>query len=162
VIALQFASATSPAFVSGLDDFQREVLSKYYMNPDILFVYVFSSEAHPELLSHEERRQIDRDKEQHRLKAASRYYYTLKFKDHGKFHVTGMIPAAQNVVILVDAPDDTVGNTYGYGRGGVTNPAFLIDKQGRVVAKALRVSDFLSPSGFVAGNLPMLAQSELE
>ena len=162
VVVMQFASSTSPGFVQDLDDFQREVLTRYLLKPDVVFVYAFTTEAHPELLSHRERRQIDRDRRQHMLNAAGRYYYTLKFKDHGSFHVSGLIPAAENVVLLVDTVDGSVGATYGYGRGGVTNPAFVINKDGTLIAKALKTSDFLSPSSFLAGNLPLMIQAQLE
>ena len=156
VVVLQFASATSPAFVESLDGFQREVLAKHLANPDVIFVYVFSTEAHPELLTGAEREAAESNSYQHTLEAARRYYYTLKFSDRGNYAVDGLIPAATNVALLADTVDGAVGLTYGYGRGGTTNPAFLIDADGKLAAKALNVADFLSPTGFLAGNLPVM------
>jgi len=161
IVALQFASATSPAFVESLDDFQREVLAAYILHPDVLFVYVFGSEAHPELLSDEDRARLRKTPKEYRLAAASQYYYRLRFGNGVSHDLSGMIPAAENVVILVDDLNDTAGNLYGYGRGGTTNPAFLIDSGGKLVSKALYTLYYLSQSGNQAGNLPLMIQTLL-
>jgi hypothetical protein len=162
IVVVQLASATSPSFVQNLDDFQREILARYLANPDVIFVYVFSIEAHPELLTHAERREMGENSYQYSLASARRYYYTLKFKDRGKYDVSGMIPAATNIALLVDTIDGAVGLTYGYGRGGATNPAFLIDADGKLAAKALNAADFLSPTGFLAGNLPLMLATRIK
>jgi len=159
-IVLQFVSSTSPAFVASLNDFQREVLSRYQAKENVTFVYVFTTEAHPELLSAGRRAELEQDEYQFRRAAARRYYYSLRFKDGKLYNLSGLIPAATNVVLLIDEPGGTVGTLYGYGRGGTTNPTFLIGEKGLLEAKALSASDFLSGSGYLAGNLPVRIQAE--
>jgi hypothetical protein len=161
LVVLQFASATSPAFVQSLDHFRREVLSSFTPNRDVQFVYVFTTEAHPELLSEETQQAIKRDPYEHRLRVAGQYYYRLQFEAGDEYDLSGLIPAAENVVLLVDDPEGSVGDLYGYGRGGTTNPTFVIDKNGVLLGKGRAATDFLSASGFLAGNLPMLIQSRL-
>ena len=162
IVVLQFASATSPAFVQSLDDFQREVLSAYLLHPGVLFVYVFGQEAHPELLSAEDRAKMRKAPDEYRLAAAAQYYYRLRFGNGSvSYDLSGMIPAAQNVVILVDDMDDSAGSSYGYGRGGTTNPAFLIGSDGMLASKALYTLYYLSQSGYQAGNLPLMIQTLL-
>ena len=162
LVVLQFCSATSPPFVQGLDDFRREVLSPCLANPQVLFVYVFGEEAHPELLDTPSRLRLERDAYQHRLEEAQRYYYRLKFHEGSNYDVAGLIPAATNVVLLVDTVSNPVGPRYGYGRGGTTNPAFLIDRDGVLVAKGLFAAEFVSSTGYRAGNLAQMIGARMK
>jgi len=162
LIVLQFASSTSPAFVASLNDFQREVLSRYQADDAVLFVYVFSTEAHPELLSPARRQELEQNDYKFRMDAARQYYYTLRFREGKRYDLSGMILAATNVVILVDDPATSASALYGYGRGGTTNPTFLIDEDGVLLAKGMSASDFLAPTGYLAGNLPVLIQAEMK
>ena len=162
LIVLQFVSATSPPFVQSIDDFRREVLSRYLLNPDVLFVYVFSQEAHPELLSSEAKDQLDEGEYVQRLDAAKSYYYRLKFTAKDTYDMSGLIPAAENVVLLVDEIASPVGPIYGYGRGGVVNPTFLVDQSGMLVSKALYSGEYLAPTNYRAGNLATMIQTRLK
>jgi len=161
LVVLQFASATSPPFVQALDDFRREVLSQYLLNPQVVFVYVFGEAAHPELLSDEARGRLERDPHLYRVEEARQYYYRLQFREGSDYNIAGLIPAASNVVILVDAVNNPAGVRYGYGQGGTTNPAFLIDQDGVVVGKGLFAAEFLSGSGYRAGNISQMIHSRL-
>ncbi|HUU95404.1 MAG TPA: redoxin domain-containing protein [Phycisphaerae bacterium] len=162
IVVLQFVSSTSPPFVQSLDDFRREVLSRYLLNPGVVFVFVFCEEAHPELLSPVAREQFKQGEYVQRLDAAKRYYYRLKFKDHGVYDISGMVPAADNVVVLVDEVNDGAGQVYGYGRGGAIDPTFVIDQAGMVIGKGLFAGEFLSSTSFRAGNMALVIQSKLE
>jgi len=162
VIVLQFVSSTSPPFVQALDEFRREVLSRYLLDPKVLFVFVFSEEAHPELLSSTAREQFKEGEYLQRLDAARSYYYRLKFRAREKYDLSGLIPAAENVVLLVDDVGSPVAPTYGYGRGGVVNPVFLIDQSGVVLSKGMYMGEYLGSTNYRAGNLAVMIQTKLK
>ena len=162
VVVLQFVSSTSPPFVQGLDDFRREVLSRYLLDPKVLFVFVFSQEAHPELLSSTAREQYEEGEYLQRLDAARRYYYRLKFKAREQYDLSGLIPAAENIVLLVDDVGNPVAPTYGYGRGGVVDPVFLVDQSGVLLSKAMYIGEYLGSTNYRAGNLAVMIQAKLK
>ena len=162
LIVLQFVSATSPPFVQSMDDFRREVLSRYLLSPDVLFVYVFGQEAHPELLTSDARDQLEEGEYMQRLDAAKSYYYRLRFRAKDTYEMSGLIPAAENVVLLVDEIANPVAPTYGYGRGGAINPSFLIDQSGMLASKALYSGEYLASTNYRAGNLSTMIQSRLK
>ena len=162
LVFVQFGSSTSPSFVQSLDDFRREVLSRYLLNPQVVFAYVFADEAHPELLSVAERKQYRQNPHQFRAQSARQYYYQLQFRNDGRYLLSGFIPSAENVVILIDDAANSAARAYGYGRGGTTNPAFFVDQNGILLAKALYTNEFLAPSNYKAGNLPVMLQTRIK
>jgi hypothetical protein len=158
VILLVFASNSDPAYIRALDEFNREVVRPYADNPDVLFVTVYSQESHPELIGGKWNATVmNPGSLEERRVAASQPEYRLRLRFEGKRRdLTGKRPAASHCVTLIDGFGDegepVVGKLYGYGRGGSTNPAFLIDPQGRLALKTIWLRQVLSVGGYAHGN----------
>ena len=159
VIVLMFASNSDPSYVMALDALNREVAGPFADRDGVRIVTVYSQESHPELANGGANPDliIPATIEERRL-AASQPEYRLRFRFNRKdYDVCGKRPAGGNCVALLDGIDPqgepVAGKLYGYGRGGSTNPVFVIDAQGLLVLKSVWLRDVLAPTGHRRGNL---------
>ena len=140
VVVLQFASASSPHYVSALHDVNA--VMRDYGRDDVRFVTVYTAEANPGCLPPEERPRTWQ--ERRRLAARLRYAYT--YRDDGRrWSVDGTkLPNFPNRITLVDEMPDVVAGIYGVDPHHAANPCFIIDSQGTIQATAPQTTaDFL-------------------
>ncbi|MFH0964889.1 MAG: deiodinase-like protein [Planctomycetota bacterium] len=132
VLVLQFASMTCPHYVDHLDDVAA--VMQAYRTDDVMFVTVYTEEAHPDYLPEDQRPKTWEE----RRDLAARASYEYDYQERGKRRRARgtKAPSFPNRLTLVDEPPAWVGRLYGCDRDRAPNPAFVLDRQGVVVAKA--------------------------
>ncbi len=159
VIVLTFASNSDPSYISALAAFEKEVIRPFAEEPDVLFVTVYSQESHPELAGGKwNPTVIIPGSADERRVAASQPEYRIRFRFNGKkYDLAAGRPTGANCVTLLDGIDNTgepiTGKLYGYGRGGTTNPVFLVNRRGRLALKSIWLKDLPSVANHRRGNL---------
>jgi len=145
VVVLEFASMTCPHYVNTLRELGA--LSVEYRTRDVMFVTVYTSEAHPEYLDEAERPKTWDDRRD--LAARSGYAYDYQERGRPRRASGAKPPGLQNRLILVDDLPSVVGDIYGHHPERACHPAFIVDRDGRIAAKTRRLT-----AAFVEENLP--------
>jgi len=136
VVFLQFASMSCPHYVNHLGEVGAVMLA--HRTDDVMFVTVYTEEAHPEYLADGERPKTWKDRRD--LAARSTYGYDYEEVGRRKHARGTKAPAFTNRITLVDEPPARVGGIYGYNRERACNPGFVLSREGAVVAKARLVT----------------------
>jgi len=125
-VVLIIGSRTSQNYVSSIEDINR--LAVKFLGRSVVFVTLYTAEAHPELLEDYDINDFGR-----RFTEAAKPGYGLVVNTaSGPKEISAAKAVLPNVFTVVDEPPMAVAAQYGYKPPETDNPAFVISPDGKI------------------------------